>query len=78
MQIFIKGISLRKNKTITTINDIVSTHSVKTLYMIINNMFGISQDDYYLQFKKILPFSDEMLIDFGIRDESTIHLHFRI
>jgi hypothetical protein len=78
MQIFIKGISLHKNKTITTINDITDTYSTKMLYTIINNMFGISQDEYYLQFKKILSFSNETLAECGIGKESTVHLHFRI
>jgi hypothetical protein len=77
MQIFIKGISLHKNKTITTINDITDTYSTKMFYTIINNMFGISQDIYYLQFKKILSFSDKTLAEYGIGKESTIHLHFR-
>jgi hypothetical protein len=77
MQIFIKGISHRTNTTITTINGIDDTDSTRMLYVIINNMFGISQDIYYLQFKKILSFSDKTLAEYGIGKESTIHLHFR-
>jgi hypothetical protein len=79
MQIFIKGISHRTHTTITTLNDVEETDSTRILYVLINNMFGISQKDYYLQFNKILSFSDDKsLSDCGIVKESTVHLHFRM
>ena len=78
MQIFIKGISRYANCNITTLNLIKTSDSVRTLYLIISNMFNIEVQDYYLYYNKILDFeSDSLLQDYDIRKESTINLHFR-
>lgn len=78
MQIFIKGISRYANCNITTLNLIKKSDSVRTLYLIISNMFNIDTTDYYLHYNKILDFdSDSLLQDYDIRKESTINLHFR-
>jgi len=79
MQVFIKGISRQKGCNIQTINDIEETDSVRILYIILNNMFGMHQKDYYLYAPKILEFSNEKtLSDYGIGKDSTIHIHFRM
>ena len=78
MQIFIKGISRYANCNITTLNLIKKNDSIRTLYLIISNMFNIDTKDYYLYYNKILDFdSDYLLQDYDIGQESTIHLHFR-
>ena len=78
MQIFIKGISRYANCNITTLNLMKKNDSVRTLYLIISNMFNIDTKDYYLYYNKILDFdSDYLLQDYDIGQESTIHLHFR-
>ena len=78
MQIFIKGISRYAGCNITTLNLMKTSDSVRTLYLIISNMFNIEVQDYYLYYNKILDFdSDYLLQDYGIGKESTINLHFR-
>ena len=80
MQIFIKGISRYANCNITTLNFIKKNDSVRTLYLIISNMFNIDTKDYYLYYNKILDFdkdSDKLLHDYDIGKDSTINLHFR-
>jgi len=78
MQIFIKGISQYVNCNITTLNLIKTSDSIRTLYLIISNMFNIEVQDYYLYYNKILDFdSDSLLQDYAIGKESTINLHFR-
>jgi len=78
MQIFIKGISRYANCNITTLNLMKKNDSVRTLYLIISNMFNIDTKDYYLYYNKILDFdSDYLLQDYDIGQESTINLHFR-
>ena len=79
MQIFIKGISRQNGCNIQTINDIEETDSTRILYIILNNMFGIHQKDYYLYNSRILEFSNEKTLSaYGIEKESTIHIHFRM
>ena len=79
MQIFIKGISRQEDCNTTTLNLIKTTDSVRTLYLIISNMFNIDPRDYYLHYNKILDFdSDKILQDYDISKESTINLHFRL
>ena len=80
MQIFIQGISLQKNSTLQTINDLKKTDSTRSLYVILNNMFRIESEQYYLyKNTKILPVSDEATLkDYNISNASTIHIHFRI
>jgi len=78
MQIFIKGISRQEDCNTTTLNLIKTTDSVRTLYLIISNVFNIDPRDYYLHYNKILDFdSDKILQDYDISKESTINLHFR-
>jgi hypothetical protein len=78
MQIFIKGISRYANCNITTLNLMKKNDSVRTLYLIISNMFNIDTKDYYLYYNKILDFNSEYLLqDYDIGQESTINLHFR-
>ena len=78
MQIFIKGISRYAHCNITTLNLMKKNDSVRTLYLIISNMFNIDTKDYYLYYNKILDFdSDYLLQDYDIDKESTVHLHFR-
>ena len=78
MQIFIKGISRYANCNITTLNSMKKKDSVRTLYLIISNMFNIDTKDYYLYYNKILDFNSEHLLqDYDIGQESTINLHFR-
>lgn len=80
MQIFIQGISLQKNSTLQTINDLKKTDSTRSLYVILNNMFRIESEQYYLyKNTKILPVSDEATLkDYNIGSASTIQLHFRM
>ena len=80
MQIFIQGISLQKNSNIQTINDLKKTDSTRSLYVILNNMFRIESEQYYLyKNTKILPVSDETTLkDYNIGKESTIQIHFRM
>tara|TARA_B110000495_G_C22973272_1_gene571430 strand:- start:227 stop:466 length:240 start_codon:yes stop_codon:yes gene_type:complete len=79
MQIFIKGISRQEDCNTTTLNLIKTTDSVRTLYLIISNMFNIDPRDYYLHYNKILDVdSDKILQDYDISKESTINLHFRL
>ena len=79
MQIFIKGISRQKGCNIQTINNIEETDSTRILYIILNNMFGLHQKNYYLHNSKILEFSNEKtLADYEIGKDSTINIHFRI
>jgi hypothetical protein len=79
MQIFIKGISRQKGCNIQTINDIEETDSTRILYIILNNMFGLQQKDYYLHNSKILEFSNKKtLADYEIGKDSTLNIHFRI
>ena len=55
MQIFIRGISIYKTCNTQTINDIENTDSVRTLYLILNNMFKLNFEHYYLYYQsKIL------------------------
>jgi hypothetical protein len=78
MQIFIIGISRYANCNITTLNLMKKNDSVRTLYLIISNMFNIDTKDYYLYYNKILDFNSEHLLqDYDIGKESTINLHFR-
>jgi hypothetical protein len=78
MQIFIKGISRQQDCNTTTLNLIKTTDSVRTLYLIISNMFNIETTDYYLHYNKILYFdSNKLLQDYDIGKDSTINLHFR-
>ena len=80
MQIFINGISLQKHCSIQTINDLKKTDSTRSLYVILNNMFRIDSEQYYLyKNTKILPVSDEATLqDYNISNASTIQLHFRM
>jgi|TARA_B110000971_G_scaffold215001_1_gene247805 hypothetical protein len=80
MQIFIRGISLQKYCNVQTINNIKKTDSTRTLYTMINNMFTVTEDYYYLyQGNNIFPVSDEKkLEDYNIGNESTINIHFRL
>ena len=79
MQIFIKGISRQKGCSIQTINDMEESDSTRILYIILNNMFGIHQKDYYLYNSRILEFSNEKtLADYKIEKDSTINIHFRM
>jgi hypothetical protein len=68
-----------KNCSILTINDIEKTDSIRTIYLIINNMFNISFKDYYLLHSNILRHNtNKTLADYNIVSESTIHIHFRM
>jgi len=79
MQIFIKGISRQSNGTITTINGLEESDTVRTLYLIISNMFNIDTKKYYLYYQKIIKFSEqETLEDYKISKDSTISIHFRM
>tara|TARA_B100001287_G_scaffold250827_1_gene231618 strand:- start:444 stop:710 length:267 start_codon:yes stop_codon:yes gene_type:complete len=80
MQIFIRGISIYKTCNTQTINDIEKTDSVRTLYLILNNMFRLDFDNYYLYYQsKVLDHkSSKKLEDYNIEKESTIDIHFRL
>tara|TARA_B100000676_G_scaffold89549_1_gene89287 strand:- start:87 stop:350 length:264 start_codon:yes stop_codon:yes gene_type:complete len=80
MQIFIRGISIYKTCNTQTINDIENTDSVRTLYLILNNMFRLNFEHYYLYYQsKILDYkSNKKLADYNIEKESTIDIHFRL
>ena len=80
MQIFIRGISIYKTCNTQTINDIENTDSVRTLYLILNNMFRLDFDHYYLHYQsKVLDHkSNKKLEDYNIQKESTIDIHFRL
>ncbi len=79
MQLFIRGISIYTTCNTQTINDVEPTDSIRTLYLILNNMFNMSFQHYYLHYQsKILdPLTDKNLSDYGIEKESTIETHFR-
>ena len=79
MQIFIRGISIYTTCNTQTINDIETTDSIRTLYLILNNMFNMSFQHYYLHYQsKILDhLTNKKLSDYGIVKESTIEIHFR-
>jgi hypothetical protein len=79
MQLFIRGISIYTTCNTQTINDVEPTDSIRTLYLILNNMFNMSFQHYYLHYQsKILdPLTDKNLSDYGIEKESTIEIHFR-
>ena len=66
MQIFIKGISRKKGSSIQTINDMEETDSTRILYIILNNMFGIHQKDFYLYNSRILFLFNSYVIKLGI------------
>tara|TARA_B100000902_G_scaffold74377_1_gene79341 strand:+ start:1730 stop:1999 length:270 start_codon:yes stop_codon:yes gene_type:complete len=79
MQIFIRGISIYTTCNTQTINDIETTDSIRTLYLILNNIFNMSFQHYYLHYQsKILDhLTNKKLSDYGIGKESTIEIHFR-
>ena len=80
MQIFIRGISIYKTCNTQTINDIEKTDSIRTLYLILNNMFRLDFDHYYLHYQsKVLDHkSNKKLEDYNIQKESTFEIHFRL
>lgn len=80
MQLFIRGISIYKTCNTQTINDIENTDSVRTLYLILNNMFRLNFEHYYLYYQgKVLDHkSNKKLADYSIQKESTIDIHFRL
>ena len=80
MQIFIRGISMYSTCNTQTINDIEKTDSIRTLYLILNNMFRLDFDHYYLHYQsKVLDHkSIKKLEDYNIQKESTIDIHFRL
>ena len=80
MQIFIRGISIYKTCNTQTINNIENTDTVRTLYLILNNMFNLDFEHYYLHYQsKILDHkTNKKLEDYNIQKESTIDIHFRL
>ena len=80
MQIFIRGISFYKPCNTQTINNIENTDTVRTLYLILNNMFNLDFEHYYLHYQsKILDHkTNKKLEDYNIQKESTIDIHFRL
>ena len=75
MQIFLKN-PYDKTNTI----EIDETDTVRTLYVVINNIQHIPMKYFYLTYggKVIGPESFSMpLVHFDIKKESTLHLHIR-
>ena len=79
MQIFIRGISMYSTCNTQTINDIENTDSIRTIYLILNNMFHLNFEHYYLHYQsKILDHkTNKKLEDYNIQREATIDIHFR-
>jgi len=76
-QLFINGVSKKKNSTTHKIN-IKNTDTIKSLILSLTNTFGFNQDQFYLSYGTHILYSDYTLEECGIVDESTIHLNFKL
>lgn len=75
MQIFIKNTG---HKTFTI--DIDETDTIRTLLVVINNLYNIPINYFYLTYagKILSPENYNLtLIHFDIKKESTLHFHYR-
>ena len=77
LQLFIKGVSKNKNSNTHKI-DIKSTDTVRSLILILTNLFKINERQFYLTFGSHILCSDTTLEEYGIVTESTIYLNFKL